>query len=149
MRAAGHAVAYLVLLVGLLALTDLHVGWNLDDGAYAIQAKVLDQSSDWAYPYRHRDVDPGSRWAPVSHSELTDQGSYPFVRYPAWEQVIRASRWAFGDLVGLYVPAFFGAVAAPTLGGLLAHRLRPGAFAFWGVWRWIVSVSTRVMTTWP
>ena len=32
LRAAGHAVAYLVLLVGLLALTDLHVGWNLDDG---------------------------------------------------------------------------------------------------------------------
>lgn len=142
LRAAGHAVAYLVLLVGLLALTDLHVGWNLDDGAYAIQAKVLDQSSDWAYPYRHRDVDPGSRWAPVSHSELTDQGSYPFVRYPAWEQVIRASRWAFGDVVGLYVPAFFGAVAAASLGGLLAHRLRPGAFAF-GFW--VVALGPMVV----
>lgn len=142
LRAAGHAVAYLALLVGLLALTDLHVGWNLDDGAYAIQAKVLDQSTDWAYPYRHRDVDPGSRWAPVSHSELTDQGSYPFVRYPAWEQVIRASRWAFGDVVGLYVPAVLGAVAAASLGGLLAHRLRPGAFTF-GFW--VVALGPMVV----
>lgn len=134
-RGAAHCVAYLALLAGLLAFTNLDVGWNLDDGAYAIQAKVLDHSSDWAYPYRHADVDPGSRWSPVSHSEVTEQGSYPFVRFPAWIRVQTASRWVFGDVVGLYVPSVLGAVGAALCAGLLARRLRPGTFTygFWAV----------------
>ncbi len=133
-RLAAHAALYLVVLVALLAVTDLDVGWTFDDGAYATQVAVLDQTGGWAYPYAHLDVDPGSDFAPVSHSTVTTEGSYPYVKQPLWIEVLRASTAVFGAVVGLYVPAVLGAVAAAALAGVLAARLSGGRDALVGFW---------------
>jgi hypothetical protein len=95
-------VAYLVLVVALLGLVDRDDSWNFDDGAYATQVRVLrDGRGDgsWAYPYLHRDRDPASRFAPVSHSTTTSEGTFPYVKQPAWIEVLRAST-ALADQVG-------------------------------------------------
>lgn len=140
-----HVVAYLVLLLGLLGLVDRDDGWNFDDGAYATQVQLLrDGQGDppWAYPYVHRDRDPASRFAPVSHSTLTTEGTFPYVKQPGWIVVLRASTSLAdraGDPVwGFYLPGVLGAVAAALAAGLLAERLAPrvagvGVVSFWAV----------------
>jgi len=146
-RWALHVVGYLVLLVALLAVTDLHDGWNLDDGAYASQVAVLRQTGSWAYPYRHRDVDPTSRFAPISLATTTASATYPYVKLPAWITVLRWSTAVFGPVVGLYVPALLGAVVAALLAGLLAERLEPraGPLGFWTVALGPIVVHTQAM----
>ena len=82
------------LLVALLGLVDRHDSWNFDDGAYAIQVAVLRDGhggSSWAYPYRHADRDPASLFAPVSHSTVTSEGSFPYVKQPVWVEAMRAT----------------------------------------------------------
>ena len=152
-----HVVAYLVLVVALLGLVDRDDSWNFDDGAYATQVRVLrDGRGDgsWAYPYLHRDRDPASRFAPVSHSTTTSEGTFPYVKQPAWIEVLRAST-ALADQVGdpvwgLYLPAVLGAVAAALVAGLLAERLAPelvgvGPIAFWAVGLGPLVVQTQAM----
>lgn len=135
-RLVVHLLAYGLLLVGLLVVTNLDSSWTLDDGAYATQVKVVEQTGGWDYPYQHRDRDPDTAFAPVSHStETEDGGSYPYVKLPAWIFVLRASTAVFGSVVGLYVPSALGAMAAAAGAWVLARRLDPDAapFAFWAV----------------
>ncbi len=117
---------HLAFLVALLAATDLDVGWNLDDGGYATQVKVLEQTDGWAYPYLHRDVDPTSRFAPVSHSTVTVAGTYPYAKFPAWALALRTTA-RLGSVGGLYVLPVAGAVLAALLGAVVAARLAPGS----------------------
>lgn len=153
-------MAYLVLLVSLLGLVDRDDSWNFDDGAYAIQVQVLrdglppDGEVSWAYPYRHRDRDPASRFAPVSHSTISSDGTFPYVKAPAWILTLQASTSLadrVGDPVwGLYLPGVVGAVAAALVAGLLAERLAPGragagAVAFWAVGLGPLVVQTHAM----
>jgi hypothetical protein len=149
-----HVAAYLVALVALLGLVDRDDGWNLDDGAYAIQVQVLRDGQDgdsWAYPYRHHDRDPASLFAPVSHSTTTSEGSFPLVKHPAWIEVLRASSSAtdrLGDPTwGLYLPAVLAAVAAALLAGILADRLAPGLAGAGAVSFWVVALGPLVLHT--
>lgn len=140
-----HVVGYLVLLVCLLGLVDRDDGWNFDDGAYATQVQVLRDGqggTSWAYPYLQRDRDPASRFAPVSHSTTTSDGTFPYVKQPAWIVALQGSSSLadrFGDPTwGLYLPGVLGAVAAALAAGLLAERLAAdtpgvGALSFWAV----------------
>ncbi|MBX3285084.1 MAG: hypothetical protein KF703_07050 [Actinobacteria bacterium] len=148
-----HVAAYLVLLVGLLGLVDRDDGWNFDDGAYATQVRVLrdGDGSSWAYPYRHLDRDPTSQFAPVSHSTVTDEGSFPYAKQPAWIEVLRASSSLTdraGDPTwGLYLPGVLGAVAAALATGLLARRLVPDAPAVGPLAFWVVGLGPLVIQT--
>lgn len=133
-RAVGvNAIAYLVLLVGLFAFTDLHASWTFDDGAYATQVKVLNETGNWAYPYRWADRDPTSRFAPVSHSVETTDATYPYVKRPVWIRILQASTKLFGTPLGLFVPSLLGAWAAALTAWALAERLEAGRgpLGFW------------------
>ena len=88
--------------------------------------KVLEQTDGWAYPYLHRDDDPTSRFAPVSHSTVTVDGTYPYAKFPAWALVLRTTA-RLGPVGGLYVLPVAGAVLAALLGAVVASRLAPGA----------------------
>ncbi|MCU1496691.1 MAG: hypothetical protein JWM47_644 [Acidimicrobiales bacterium] len=134
-RWALHALVHLLLLGGLLAVTDLESSWTFDDGAYATEVKILERQDDWAYPYRYADRDPRSEFAPVPHATLTRAAIYPYIKRPAWILVLQGSTRLFGPVVGLYVPSILGAVAAALAAWALAERLRPGSGAagFWAV----------------
>lgn len=122
-RRGVHVAVYLLVLVALLAVTDRDDSWNLDDGAYATQVATWRETGGWAYPYRHVDRDPTYRFAPVSHATTTTEGTYPYVKFPAWIVVLRASTEVFGYPLGLHVPPLVFAVAAALAGGLLAEAL--------------------------
>jgi hypothetical protein len=132
---AVHALVYLLLLVGLFAFTDLHASWTLDDGAYATQVKVLNETGGWAYPYRWADRDPTSRFAPVSHSVETTDATYPYVKRPVWILLLQTSTKVFGTPLGLFVPSLLGAWAAALVAWSLAERLEAGRgpLGFWAV----------------
>jgi hypothetical protein len=146
-----HVAAYLVLLLALGAVVDRADGWNLDDGAYATQVRTIAlggaDGDAWAYPYEHRDVDPASRFAPVSHATTTADATYPYVKQPAWIEVLRASHEAFGSVGGWYVPSIVGALLAALVGGLLAARLVPGTPGAGPLGFWLVALGPLVVHT--
>jgi hypothetical protein len=135
-RCRWHVLVYLLLLGGLLAGTNLRASWAYDDGGYATQVKVLRQTGQWAYPYQQARIDPHIDHAPVDHAVVTTEGRlYPYVKQPAWIEVLWASTKVFGVPFGLYVPSALGAVAAAAVAWFLAKRFDPGAapWAFWAV----------------
>ncbi|MEZ5182887.1 MAG: hypothetical protein R2702_13610 [Acidimicrobiales bacterium] len=130
-----HVVGYLALLLVALVVVGRTDSWNFDDGAYAIQAEVIDQTGGWAFPYAHEDLDPAFRFSPVDHATTTADGTFPYVKQPAWVEAIVGARAVVGGSWGLFLPSVLGAVAAALVAGLLAERLAPGSggVAFWVV----------------
>ncbi|HRW37188.1 MAG TPA: hypothetical protein P5254_05785 [Aquihabitans sp.] len=130
-----HVVGYLALLLVALVVVGRTDSWNFDDGAYAIQAKVIDETGGWAYPYAHEDLDPTFRFAPVDHATTTTEGTFPYVKQPAWVEAIVGARALVGGSWGRFLPSILGAVAAALAAGLLAERIERGSgpVAFWVV----------------
>lgn len=128
----AHAAALGLLLLALVAVMSPDASFTQDEGAYALQARSLEQGA-WEYRYQAGPLDPEGRWFPVVLSSTDGERFYPYVKHPAYPVLLRASTAVAGTTLGLHLIALLGAVAAAVAAWLLAGEIdsslrRP---AFW------------------
>lgn len=127
-----HVVALTILLIALFPLMRPTSSFTSDEGAYALQAKALEQGS-WAYDYRAADLDPEGRAFPIVLSESGPSGHFTYVKHPTVPLVLYLSTKLVGRTVGLHLLSLLGVIGAAVAAWLLAAEIDPRLRrpAFW------------------
>lgn len=127
-----HAASLAVLLTAAAPLLRLSDAFTIDEGAYAVQVRDLDQGR-WEFDYRAEAADPEGRWLPLYNPERGARHWYAYVKQPAYPAALWAVTRVAGDVVGLHLLAMLGALGVAVATWLLAGEIDPGASrgAFW------------------
>ena len=128
----AHAAALAVLVLALLPLMRPTSAFTSDEGAYALQVAALENGS-WVYDYRAAPLDPEGRAFPIVLSDSGPEGSYTYVKHPAYPVLLQASSRLVGRTLGLHLVNLLGVVGAAVAAWLLAGQLDPRLrrLAFW------------------
>lgn len=126
-----HALCLAGLLVALAPFLGLDDTFVIDEGAYAIQVRSLDEGS-WEYTYAAQTFDEEGRWMPLSKSTQSERGWFPYVKHPTYVVALLAATRVAGDVLGLHLLGVLGAlgvaVAAWLVAGEVDRRASRGAF---------------------
>lgn len=138
-RLSIHLCLLGVLLVALLATSELKSGFSVDEGSYAIQAHAV-RDGGWEINWPFRAIDPDGAHFPYHAGRLSPDGEYAYVSHPLWPQVLAWVTSLTGDEeVGLRVLSLLAVLGAACAGFLLARLVAGPAAAVWGFW--IVAAS--------
>ena len=132
-RLCIHLCLLGVLLVALLATSELRSGFTVDEGSYAIQAHAVRDGS-WAIHWPFRDVDATGTYFPYHAGRLSDSEEFAYIGHPAWPAALAATSDVFGEDVGLRLLSLLSVLIAAACGFLLAARLGGAVAAPWGFW---------------
>lgn len=120
-----HLAVLAVVVMGLVWVIDFGVVGNADEGAMLSQARQLEVHHRWGTPYWAQVFDPDGKWFPVELSERAGDLWFPYVKRPAYPEVVAALLGAGGPRLVLLLHAA-GTVATALAAALLARRLAVG-----------------------
>lgn len=132
-RLRWHLLALIVLLVALWPLLDLDGVFTTDEGAYAVQARALEQGS-WDVGYAFGAADPEHRFIPYQGVSGSEGQVYTYISHPLWPRLLATSSSVFGEDIGFRAPGLVSVIAlALSTWGIATEIGRPerAPWAFW------------------
>jgi hypothetical protein len=140
-----HALLYLAILVAAAPFVDWDVTFTPDEGLYGLQVDALQEGS-WAWEYPAAETDPDGEWLPLVNIDEREGRYFPYLRHPTYVVMLWGAEALAGEVVGLHLVAFVGAVAAAIVTWFLAREVRaPPALAFWVAALGPIVVNAHVM----
>lgn len=134
MPLAGHVALLVVVLAAIAPFLHLADTYTSDEGAYAIQARDV-EDGHWEYRYGAERYDPDGRWFPLANASRSSEGWFAYVQHPAYPAVLAGVSRAGGRVVGVHLPALLGAIGLAVAAWLLAAEVEAAAWArrgaFW------------------
>lgn len=129
-----HVVAYALLLLVVAGFTDLTSSWTSDDGAYAIQTRLANDTPSWGYEALPSWAPPPEEHQTIVNSQVAGGVEFPYAKHPIWIDALRIADRMDLPVVGLYVFSLLGAlVAAWAASKVTVGTASTQAVAFWVV----------------
>jgi hypothetical protein len=129
---AAHVAVSAVVFLGSLLLSGTQGVVSFDEGAYGAQAHSL-TATGWAFDYPFYEVDPDATWFPYEHGERGENGSFIYVRQPAYPLMLSVVDRVGPDwllLVTSSVGGWLAAAAAAVL-AYMTGGTSPARVALW------------------
>jgi hypothetical protein len=126
-----HFLALMGLLTVALSWVGVEGVVTSDEGAYGLQARMLDQGR-WSIPYSFTDLDPSGSWYPYINGDIGSNGFFPYLKHPLYPALLSFG-FSTAGTVGMYCVTASGAVLSAYSASLLARGAGPSAqrLAFW------------------